>query len=444
MVLKGIKSVFEVKDIRNKVIATLVLVLVYKFLSVIPVPGVNTDGLAAIMEQQQGLSFFSALMWWGLANFSIILMGLSPYINAVIIMQLLGVIVPKIGDLQKEGEAGQKKITKATRWLTLPLAFVQSYWMIVLLNTLAGGTIIDISDTSTVLMSMVIVTAGTVFLMWLGEVMTEYGIGNGISVLITAWVLSAVPWYVLGYFGSGFSAAFADTSNGITIFGQTFSTWITFFIMLLLTLFVIYVIIKFTEWNRRIPIIYTRTGREEKSYFPIRVNQAGMIPIIFAVSLVTFPAIIGQILSRSSAESSATIGNFLLQHFSLDNPSIIFIIIYFLLVLGFSFFYVSITFNTDQVAENIQKRGGYIPGIRPGSETSEYLAKVSAHLNLFGGGFLALIAISPYVMQKVFQAWSHLDFLVSAAGLIIIVSVILDIVRKVDSEMKMFDYSKFK
>ena len=227
MALKGLKSVFAVKDLRKKIIATLLLVLVYKFLSVIPVPGVNTDGLSAILDQQKGLSFFSALMGGGLANFSIILMGLSPYINAVIIIQLLGVIVPKIGDLQKEGEAGQKKITKYTRWLTLPLAFAQSYGMIYLMNQLAGGTIIDTTNHQVVLMAMTIITAGTIFLMWLGELMTERGIGNGISILITAGVLAAVPGTIISYLSAADYALFTG--------------------LLLATIAVIYVIIKFTE-----------------------------------------------------------------------------------------------------------------------------------------------------------------------------------------------------
>ncbi|PZM82341.1 preprotein translocase subunit SecY [Candidatus Gracilibacteria bacterium] len=421
--IKSLKSVFANKSIRKKIIATLLLVLVYKILAVIPVYGVNTEGLKSIIDANKGLSFFSALMGGGLANFSIILMGLSPYINAMIIIQLLGVIVPKIGDLQKEGESGQRKITKMTRWLTLPLAFVQSYGMIVLLNSLsAGSTLVDLSDTQTVLMSMIIITAGTIFLVWLGEVMTEVGIGNGISIIITAGVLAGVPSVVSSHITAG--------------------TYPLFVGLLIATLFVIYVIIKFTEGNRRIPVIYTRTGREEKSYFPIRINQAGMVPIIFAVSLITFPSIIGQIMSRSTSDKASEIGRFLVEHFNMTNPSWIFIIIYFLLVVGFSFFYVSVTFNTENVAESIQKRGGYIPGIRPGKETANYLSKVSAHLNLFGGGFLALIAVLPYIMSKL-MAQPNIDFIISASGLIIIVSVILDIVRKVDSEMKMYDYSKY-
>ena len=420
--IKSVKAVFWVKSIRKKIIATLLLVLVYKLLSVIPVPWVNTDWLKAIMEQNQGLWFFSALMWGWLKRFSIILLWLAPYINAVIIIQLLWVIIPKVWDLQKEWEAWQKKINKYTRWLTLPLAFAQSYWMIVLLNSLAGWTIIDTSDIKTVLMAMTIVTAWTMFLLWLGEIMTEMWIGNGISIIITAWVLSAVPWNIMTYV----------TQQDWSLF-----TWI-----LLITLVIIYVIIKFTEGNRRIPVIYTRTWREEKSYFPIRINQAWMIPIIFAVSLVTFPAIIGQLLVNSSWQTAQNIGNWLMTNLSMNNPTWLLIAIYFLLVLAFSFFYVSITFNTDNVAESIQKRWWYIPWVRPGAETSSYLTRVSAHLNLFGWSFLALIAVLPYVISKFYG--QSIRFILSGAWLIIIVSVILDLIRKVDTEMKMYDYSKFK
>lgn len=420
--IKSIKSVFGNKNIRKKIIATLLLVLVYKVLSVIPVYGVDTTKLAAIIEANKWLSFFSALMGWWLSNFSVILMGLSPYINALIIIQLLWVIVPKIWDLQKEWEQWQKKITKMTRWLTLPLAFVQSYGMIVLLNTLAWGTIIDLSDTKTVLMAMTIVTAGTVFLMWLWELMTEVWIGNGISVIITAWVLAWVPWVIMSHINAWTYGLFA---------------W-----LLLATLAIVYVIIKFTEGNRRIPVIYTRTWREEKSYFPIRINQAWMIPIIFAVSLITFPSIVGQLMTSSANENILKVWTFLSEHFSMTNPSWFFIAAYFLLVIWFSFFYVSITFNTETIAESIQKRWGYIPWIRPGSETSAYLTRVSGHLNLFWGWFLALIAVLPYIMSKIMWGQS-IDFIISASWLIIIVSVILDVVRKVDAELKMFDYSKY-
>jgi len=422
MITRTIQSIYKIRDLRKKIIAVLLLILVYKFLAVVPIPGVNTTWLAAIIEGQRGLAFFSALMGWGLENFSVILMGLSPYINAVIIIQLLGVIVPKIWDLQKEWEQGQKIITKYTRWLTLPLAFLQSYGTIVLLNSLAWGSIIDVNNLWVVLTAMTIATAGTIFLMWLWEVMTEYGISNGISLIIMAWVLSMAPSAIMQYVASSEYALFAG--------------------ILTITLIIIYIIIKFTEWHRRIPIIYAKTWWEEKSFFPIKINQAGMIPIIFAVSLVTFPAIIWQVLANSNGIRASQVGTFLLENFSMQNPSWMFICIYFLLVVAFSFFYVSITFNTEQVAENIQKRGWYIPGIRPGEETANYLQWVSNRLNLFGGSFLALIAILPYVMWKFLG--QTVTFVIDGAWLIIIVAVILDLVRRVDGEMKMFDYSKYK
>lgn len=421
MILNHMKSVFWVESLRQKIIAVLLLVLVYKFLSVIPVPWVNTDWLAQVMSDNSWLAFFSALMWGWLENFSIILMWLAPYINALIIIQLMWVIVPKIAQLQKEWEAWQKVLTKWTRRLTLPLAFLQSYWMIVLMNTLAWWTIIDTSNTSLVLQSMLIVTTWTIFLMWLWEIMTEKWIWNGISIIITAWVLAATPWVIMWHLNAWDYALFG--------------------ILLLATLAIIYVIIKFTEWNRRIPIIYSKTWREEKSYFPIKVNQAWMIPIIFAISLVTFPSILGQIL-QNRTWIAWQVWETLVRFFDLSNPSIVFIVIYFLLVLWFSYFYVSITFNTDNISESIQKRGGYIPWIRPWAETSAYLTKVSGHLNLFWWSFLALIAVLPYIIWLI--RWSTTDFIISWAGLIIIVSVILDILRRVDSEMKMFDYWKYK
>lgn len=423
-----IKSILWNKNLKKKIIATLLLVLVYKFLSVIPVYWVDSlklnEIISGIMREYEWLSFFNALMWGWLEHFSIILMWLSPYINASIILQLLWVIVPKIWELQKEWEQWQKKITKRTRWLTLPLAFVQSWWMIFLLNTLAPApvTIIDTDDIKIVLMAMTIITAGTIFLMWLWELMTEIWIGNGISVIITAWVLSWVPWVIIWYINA--------SNYGLLA------------LLLVATLVIIYVIIKFTEWNRRIPVIYSRTWREEKSYFPIRVNQAWMVPIIFAVSLVTFPSIIWQIMKSSPNDTIAWIWIFLESYFSMSSPTWWFIALYFLLIVGFSFFYVSMTFNTDNVAESIQKRWWYIPWIRPWSETSSYLARVSTHLNLFGGSFLALIAVLPYILSKI--SWISVDFIISGSGLIIICSVILDITRKTNAELKMYDYSKYK
>ena len=222
-------------------------------------------------------------------------------------------------------------------------------------------------------------------------------------------------------------------------------------LLALLTVVVIMIIVRFTEGYRKVPLVYTRTGRDERSYFPIRVNQAGMVPIIFAVALITFPSLIGQILQKRGTGMSADIGGWLATNLSMQNPGWIYIGIYALLVLGFSFFYVSITFNTTEVAESIQKRGGYIPGIRPGRETAGFLQSVSDRLNLWGGAFLAIIAVFPYAITKLNNDFgifgssgtTNIDFLISGSGLIIVVGVILDIIRRIDTDMKSFDYKKF-
>ncbi|MFZ3232559.1 MAG: preprotein translocase subunit SecY [Patescibacteria group bacterium] len=438
MILKHFDRIWKSESVKRKILVTIGLIVVYKFLSVLPVPGVNVDSLQALrsfLSANQGLAFFGSLMGGGLDNFSIVLMGLSPYINATIILQLLAVVIPHLENLKKEGESGQKKINNYTRYLTLPLAFAQSYGMIVLINTLVAGTGGKLIDTSNflgvVLPAMVFITAGTLFLLWLGDLITESGIGNGTSMIIFAGVLAGVPSHITQYLSVG----------NIPLL----------LVLLAMTVGVIYVIIKFTEGYRKIPLIYTKTGRDERSYFPIRVNQAGMIPIIFAVSIVTFPALIGQILQAKSAGRAREIGEFLVANFSMNNPGWLYIGVYFFLILAFSFFYISIVFNPSEIAENIQKRGGYVPGIRPGKDTAEFLEKTSNHLNLYGGAFLALIAVFPYVMTKLNNAVGFLDlsgsgkidFLISGAGLIIVVGVVLDLVRRIDTELKSYDYKKF-
>ncbi len=437
--IANIQKIWATEHIRKKIVFTILMIAVYQLLANIPVPGVNVallEGYTTQLRANTQLAFFGSVMWWGLEQFSIILMGLAPYINATIIIQLLAVIVPSLEALKKEWEQWQKKLNNYTRYLTVPLALAQSYGMIYLLNTVigtgGGAPIIDTTKFTTVILpAMLAITAGTMVLLWLWDLITELGIGNGSSIIIFAWVLAWVPSHILNY---------VSTKNfSLLLF------------LAVITVAVIYIIVKFTEGYRKVPLIYTRTGRDERSYFPIRVNQAGMVPIIFAISLITFPSLIGQILARRWTGSSATIWEWLMTNLSMQNPNWIYISVYFLLVLGFAFFYVSITFNTTDVAENIQKRGGYIPGVRPGKETAEYLAKTSDRLNLFGGGFLALIAVFPYIMTKAnalfgifpLSGSTQIDFLISGAGLIIVVWVILDIIRRIDTDMKSFDYKKF-
>lgn len=294
---------------------------------------------------------------------------------------------------------------------------------------------------------MTTITAGTVFLMWLGEQINESGIGNGISMIIFAGVLADVP--------SRISTQLANVVWSGSI-GSIVTQILPFIGLLIATLIVIYIIIRFTEGYRRVPLVYTRTGRDERSYFPIRVNQAGMVPIIFAMSLVTFPYIIGQAIALRSAgmpEVVRSAANLMVQIFNPNAPTWWFVLIFIALVIGFSYFYLSITFDTKEVAEGIQKRGGYIPGIRPGRQTADYLRNVSNHLNFFGGTFIAFVAVFPYVATLVNNMLkaknipaldiAQIDFLISGSGLIIVVGVVLELLRRFKAESQAYDYRRF-
>jgi len=437
MILKHFDRLLKSEALKRKILITLWIVVIYKAFATLPVPMVNIDALVQLQKylaQNSWLAFFSWLMWWWMSKFSIVLMGLSPYINAVIIIQLLSVVIPRLEEIKKEWSEWQKKINKITRLITLPIALLQSYWMIFLLNNLIQGPeLINTSDfIGTVLPAMIIISTGTMFLMWLGELISESWLWNWISIIIFAWVLAWIPKTISWY---------------LSVWNYT-----TLAILTAATVLVIYIIIKFTEWYRQIPLIYTRTWRQEKSTFPIRINQAWMIPIIFAVSLITFPWIIWKLLVSKWSGLSATIWEFLSNNFSMNNPTWAYIIVYFLLVLWFAYFYISITFNTDEIAETIQKKWWYIPWIRPWEETSVYLRQVSNRLNLFWGGFLALIAVFPYVMTKIndivqvisLDWWQRIDFIISWAWLIIVVWVVLELIRRANSELVAYDYSKFK
>ncbi|MBT4916937.1 preprotein translocase subunit SecY [Candidatus Peregrinibacteria bacterium] len=427
-----IKQIWNSKDLRNRILFTIAILVLYRFIAHITVPGADIDGLRALSERNSLLQVFSLLTGGSTENFSIVLMGISPYINASIIIQLLTVVIPKLEGLSKEGESGRQKINSYTRWLTLPLAFVQSYGMIVLLNTQAQTPIIsDIGNPAVILPTMLTITAGTVLLVWLGEQMTEKGIGNGISLLIFASIISSVPSMI----GQGLFVASADESR-----------LIPFVAIILVTIALITVVVLVNEAARRIPITYAGRGvraRSDQAFLPIRINQAGMIPIIFAVALVSFPGILGQFFVNATSPWLQSVGDMMTTLFQPNTWG--YLVMYFLLVVLFTYFYVSITFNPDQIAENIQRRGGYIPGVRPGQQTTDYLAKISNRLTLFGALFLAFIAISPILIQFVFQTSGvgSVPLLISGAGIIIIVGVVLELIRQTNSMLVMHDYKKF-
>jgi len=405
---------------------TISLLLVYRLVAHIAVPGTDPFALETFLNSRQGgglVGVFAALTGGAIDNFSIVLLGLSPYINASIIMQLSTVIFPKLEAINKEGEQGRQQINRYTRWLTVPLAFLQSYGFLILLSQ-GGAALVDLSFPG-VLAPMLYVTVGAVFLMWLGELITEKGIGNGISLIIFIGIVAGMPTTLSAMFlaGEGKQAAF--------------------FLFCIVSLATLVAVVLFTDAHRLIPLTYANqgAGRGVQGNIPIRLNQAGMIPIIFAISLITLPAIIAQFLQTATRPIFTEITNFINSYMNPQDPSIVYILVYFLLVVGFTYFYVSVTFKPDEVAETIQKRGGFIPGVRPGKQTAEVLAKVSSRMNFWGGTFLGIVAIIPLLFTK-YSTLASQDLIISGSGLIIVVGVVMELIRQINAQLLAHDYEK--
>lgn len=418
------------KPLRNKILYTVFGLLLYRLASAISVPGVNVAGLKTVFDQNNILGAFAAFTGGNAENFSVLLMGVSPYINASIIVQLMSVVIPKWEALSKEGEQGRRILNRWTRYLTFPLAILQSYGMLLIINNSArqaGTTLIEnVYDPWAVIPLMLSITAGTVFLMWLGELITEKGIGNGVSLIIFVGIISNIP----GVVGQTLGLASFDQAKYLPFMIISMAT-------LLLLMFVVYV----SDAYRNVPITYGGLGQRGlmRGNLPIRINQAGMIPIIFAVSIITFPTLIAQFFPGNP------VADWFINHFSRNQLSAGYIVALFVFVLLFTFFYVSITFKPEEVAENIQKRGGYIPGVRPGKETADYLGSVSHRLNLWGGLFIAILAASPILLQRVFQDLNlgTVQLLMSGSGMIIIVGVILETIRQINTQLMQENYEKY-
>ncbi len=428
-IFNTLHQIWNTRSLRDKIIFTIVLLLVARLAAHITIPGADLDKIKFIFESQSQsspLAVFSLLTGGAMERFSIVMMGLTPYINASIIMQLLGVVVPSLENLKKEGEHGQKKINQYTRLLSVPLAFVQSYGMMALLNRFSpGGAIVDVTNAATIIPMMLVATAGTLFLMWLGELISEKGIGNGISLLIFAGIVAEVPTQVAAAFQA------AELPVLLALVAGT----------LLLTVFIIFV----SEADRRVPVVYAthRTGAQHRSFLPLKINQAGMIPIIFAVSLVSLPAILAQFFSQSASLRLQAVAEFSLKYLNPSSPTPWYNLFYALLIFGFTYFYVSIVFEPKKVAENIQKRGGFVPGYRPGKETEEFLQTTSGRLCFWGGVFLALVAVVPLLFERWVSGGSNsISLFISGAGMIIVVGVVLDLIRRINSQLVMHDYDK--
>jgi len=414
-----LEQIWKAKDLRRNILFVLAMLVVFRLAAHIPVPGVNEAALKSLFASNQILGLMNLFSGGGMQNFSIVMMGVAPYITSSIIFQLLGMIMPQVEEMQKE-ESGRQKINMWTRWLTVPLAMLQSYGMITLLRRSSAGILGAISSFDLGVMIMTI-TAGTIFLMWLGELISEKKVGNGISLLIFAGIVSSLP---------------TRLQQILVTFDQSQLFMLIGFVVIALITVVGVVIIN--EGQRNIPVQYARQIRGTHSFggssSHLRVNMAGVIPIIFAISVVLFPSMIAQFLIHAK---TAWIANAAAGTISLFNNQLVYGIIYFLLVFAFTYFYTEVIFHPAQVAENLQKQGGFIPGIRPGKATSDYLADTTHKIILVGALFLGLIAVLPLFMRYFTGVQA---FAVGGTSLLIVVSVVIETVKQIEAQMTMREY----
>jgi len=416
-----LEQIWKARDLRNNILFVLLMLVIFRFAAHIPIPGVNEAALKSLFASNQILGLLNLFSGGGMENFSIVMMGVAPYITSSIIFQLLGMIVPSIEEMQKE-EAGRQKINMWTRWATVPLAILQAYGMITLLSRSSAGLLGDISPFDFGLMILT-VTAGSIFLMWIGELISEKKVGNGISLLIFAGIVASLPQTVQQIF--------------IT-FDQTQLFMLIGFIVIALITVVGVVIIN--EGQRNVPVQYARQIRGNRAYggtsthLPLRVNMAGVIPIIFAISVVLFPSMIAQFLVHAKSAWLAGAANWTIQLF---NNQLFYGIIYFLLVFAFTYFYTEVIFHPTQIAENLQKQGGFIPGIRPGKSTSDYLSNTTHKIILVGALFLGLIAVLPLFMRY-FTGIQSLA--IGGTSLLIVVSVVIETVKQIEAQLTMREY----
>lgn len=422
--LQVLKNSFNTPEIRKKIVFTFAIFLVVRIFAHIPVAGVNLQALKNLFNSNQLFSLLDIFSGGTLSEFSIIGLGLNPYINASIILQLLTMVFPKLEALSKEGESGRRKINQYTRILTIPLGVLQAIGMYALLKSQG---IMGALPPITFISFIATMTAGTVFLVWLGELITEKGIGNGISLLITAGILGRIPVLV----GQTVSTTTAETSMNTLIF-------------IGLGLLVIAGIILVNEATRQITVLYAKRVRGNKTsggqatHLPLRLNQAGVIPIIFAVSIVLLPSMLANFLRTSPNQILSAIAQNISIWFQPNGA--VYNITYFLLVVGFTYFYTAIIFNPKKIAEEIQKHGGFIPGIRPGTPTAGYLNYILTRITLVGASFLGVVAILPTLAGS---ATGIQTLFLGGTGVLIVVSVILETFKAIEAKLVMRNYESF-
>jgi preprotein translocase subunit SecY len=425
-VFESLLNAFRAPDLRRRILVVLGLLIVFRFLADVPVPGIDRAQLQNFLEGNPLFGLLNLFSGGGLSNFSVVALGLNPYINASIIMQLMQGVVPSLQALSREGEYGRNKITQYTRYLSVPMAMLQAYGFLALLN--ANGVLTGTFDLASfeTLTQIATLTAGSVALMWIGELITERGIGNGISFIIFAGIVSQAP-----------------SAIGAFIASPNFAAFVAF---ALVAVAAVAVIVYIQEGQRRIPIQYASRVRGRRMYqggttfLPLRVNQAGVIPIIFAVSILLFPAQIAGYFTSSDVEVVANVANFIVNTFGPQNP-VIYGGLYFLLTVGFTYFYTAFTFKPDETAEQLRKNGGFIPGIRPGRPTQDYLARVVNRITVAGALFLGTIAVMPFVISIFFPGSSALSL--GGTSLLIAVSVVVETMKQLEAQLMMRNYEGF-
>ena len=426
--MNKLSLIWKTTDLRNKILIVLGLLFVTRILAHIPIAGIDISGLKNFLAQSQFFNLLDIFSGGGLTNFSIAMLGVGPYITASIIMQLLTIVIPSWAEMSKEGgEAGRAQLNQYTRYLAIPLALIQGFGTIRLLQSQGGAAVLGNFSPFQWFTVLLSITTGTMLLMWIGEIMSEFDIGNGVSLIIFAGIVSRIPA------NFSFLTSWYDSSKLPIV--------LAFAAMILI---VIAGVVLVTEAQRNIPIAYAKRVRGNKmfggvdTHLPLRLNQAGVIPIIFAISVMIFPAMIAQFFINAK---TAALANLAAKTIALFNKQgTFYAVAYFILVMAFTYFYTAVVFNPEEIAENVQKNGGFVPGLRPGSQTADFLSNVLNRITLAGAFFLAVIAVLPLILQN-YTGTTSLTF--GGTSLLIVVSVVIEVIKKVEAQLTMHDYEGF-
>ena len=439
--LQALGQAIRIPELRRKLLFTLGLLAAFRILAAIAIPGANPQALNQLFNGNTLLGLLNLFSGGGLQRFTLVALGLNPYINATIIMQLMTVVSVRLKELSKEGEIGRKKITRYTRWLTVPLAMLQAFGYLALFTNpgvTTLGPIIKNPTAATEISIILTLTAGTIIAMWLGELITEYGVGNGVSLIIFVGIIGRLPAAIVGYGGTGGSAHI-----------------IQIVVMAIIAVAVTAGVIEVQQAQRKVPVqsaqrvLNVRTGQAaqgRRNFLPLRVNAAGVIPIIFAISIMTFPTIFAN-LFQSSTGWTLDVSKWIITNWQATGGFIplnfLYNGIYFLLVMGFTYFYTAIVFDPVDVADNLKKQSTFIPGIRPGRSTAEYLGKVMGRITLAGALFLAMITVVLPLLTAVLTGVPSTSLYLGGTAILIVVGVALDTMKQIETQLLMRQYKGF-